>query len=115
MKHKWLAAAALMVAGMGVANARTDVSIGIGVPLPGVAVYGGGYYAPPPPPVYYPAPVYRERVYYPAPVYYAPRPVYYGPRYYGPPRGRDVHYERDVHYHGGHGGYDRRVEYDRHH
>jgi hypothetical protein len=108
MNYKWLAAAVLMVGGMGVANARTDVSIGIGLPLPGV-VYGGGYYAPPPPPPVYYGPVYRERVYYPEPVYYAPRPVYYGPRYYGP-RGRDVHYERDVQYRG---GYDRHVEYDR--
>jgi hypothetical protein len=104
MKYKWLAAAALMIGGIGVANAHTDVSIGLGVGLP------GAYYAPAP--VYYPPPpVYRERVYYePAPVYYAPRPVYYGPRYYGPAYGRDVHYERDVY---GRGGYDRHVEYDR--
>jgi hypothetical protein len=102
MKHKWLAAAVLMLGGIGVANAHTDLSISVGVPLPGV--YYDSYYAPPPPPPVY----YRERVYYePRPVYYAPRPVYYAPRYYGPRRyDRDVHYERD-------GRWDHR-SYDRH-
>jgi hypothetical protein len=73
MKHSWLAGLALLVGGIGAAEARTDLSIAVGVPLGGV--YYDSYYAPPPPPVY------RERVYYePRPVYYQPRPVYYGPR-----------------------------------
>lgn len=88
MKLKWLAAAGLMLCGMGVANAHTDLSIGIGIPV------GPAYYAPPPP-------VYRERVYYdnyyappPPPVYYAPPPrVYYAP----PPR---VEYRESYSYYG---------------
>lgn len=74
MKHQWLAGLALLASGIGVAQAGTNLSIAVGVPLGGV--YYDNYYAPPPPPVYY-----RERVYY-EPRYYvpAPRPVYYAPR-----------------------------------
>lgn len=70
------ASAALLAAGA--AHAGTHWSIGINVPLPGVAVSSGGYYVepapvyyapPPPPPVYVPAPRYVERD-----VYYAPLP-----------------------------------------
>jgi len=58
------------------AEARTFVSVGIGLP--------GVYYAPPPPVYYAPPP--------PPPVYYAPAPVYYGPGYYHP------HYHYYRHY-----------------
>lgn len=70
LRHKL----ALAAAGIGLAatlgaavpaEARTFVSVGIGLP--------GVYYAPPPPVYYAPPP--------PPPVYYAPAPVYYG---YGP-------------------------------
>jgi hypothetical protein len=50
------------------AEARTFVSVGVGLP--------GAYYAPPPPVYYAPPP--------PPPVYYAPAPIYYGPGYYRP-------------------------------
>ncbi|RYF00226.1 MAG: hypothetical protein EOO32_07340, partial [Comamonadaceae bacterium] len=50
-----------LLAGSGVAQARSDVSWSIGVGVPGVVVGAGGGYAPPP--VYYAPP--------PRPVYYA--------------------------------------------
>jgi hypothetical protein len=96
------------------AFARTHVSVGVGISVPGVSVgvancWRCGYWAPPPPPVYY-APVYSPPVYYtvPAPVYYTPRPVYYGYGYYVPrhhhryyPRG--WHHSRGrYHHHHGH-------------
>lgn len=75
-----IAAAGLLLAAPRIASARVDVSIGIGLPFPGVVV------APPvvvgPPVVYVPPP----RVVYGAPVYYGPRyggPVYVGGRYPG--------------------------------
>lgn len=91
-----LAAGAAMLAA-GAAHAGTHWSIGINVPLPGVAVSSGGYYAepapvyyaPPPPPVYVPAPRYVERDVYYAP---APRVVYettYRDRHWGDRRWDD--------------------------
>lgn len=65
------------------AQARTDIGISLGVPLPGVVVSPGYQVAPAygPPPVYYePPPIYR-----PPPVYYEPRPVYRPPVYFQPP------------------------------
>jgi len=73
LRHKL----ALAAAGIGLAatlgaampaEARTYVSVGVGLP--------GVYYAPPPPVYYAPPP--------PPPVVYAPAPVYYGPGYYHP-------------------------------
>ncbi|MGJ7493392.1 hypothetical protein [Variovorax sp. ZT4R33] len=78
------------------AQARTDIGISLGVPMPGVVVSPGYQVAPAygPPPVYYePQPVYRPPVYFqPPPVqyvpapgfvpYYAPRPRYYDDRGY---------------------------------
>ena len=67
-----LAVAVGAVGGIGAAQARGSVHIGIGVPFGGY--YAPGYYAPgyyyDPPPVYY-AP--------PPPVVYAPPPVVYAP------------------------------------
>jgi hypothetical protein len=60
-----LAGAALLALGAGAAEARTFVSVGVGVPL-----YAPYYY---PPPVYYAPPV----VYAPPPVVYSPPPVVY--------------------------------------
>jgi hypothetical protein len=75
-RRSWFAAAAsagvalALLAGPGVAQARSDVYWSVGVGAPGLAVGVGNaapvYYAPPP--VYY-AP--------PPPVVYAPPPVYY--------------------------------------
>ncbi len=66
-----VSATAALIAGASVpALARTDVSFGVFVGVPGVA------YFPPPPVVYAPAPVYYVS---PAPVYYRPQPYYYGP------------------------------------
>ena len=67
------------------ASARTDVSVGIGLPGLAIGVGAPAYYPAPvysaPAPVYYaPPPVY----YRPPPVYYRPAPVYYAPGYYGP-------------------------------
>jgi hypothetical protein len=110
---KWLAASALVACGVGsigTANAGANVSIGIGLPAPGVVYYDS-----------YRPPVYRERVYYnnyyaPPPVrYYAPPPpptvVYYAP----PPRVivRDNYYYRG--YDRGHRDYRRDRHWDDHH
>jgi hypothetical protein len=77
-----VAALTALIAGASVpALARTDVSFGVFVGVPGVA------YVPPPPVVYAPAPVY----YAPPPVYYRPRPYYYGPP-------APVHYYHGHHY-----------------
>lgn len=65
------------------AQARTDIGISLGLPLPGVVVSPGYQVAPAygPPPIYYePQPIYR-----PPPVYYEPRPVYRPPVYFQPP------------------------------
>ena len=75
---------AFIIAAAALAAAPTfaaDVSIGVGINLPGVA-----FPVPAPPPVYLPAPVYvaPPRPVYVAPpraVYYAPAPRYYGPEY----------------------------------
>ena len=95
-RRSWFAAAAstgvalALLAGPGIAQARSDVYWSVGVGAPGLAVGVGNaapvYYAPPPvyyappPPVVYAPPVYRtpRPVYYapPAPVYYEPRPIY---------------------------------------
>lgn len=70
-----LAAGAALTSG--VAEARVDVGIGIGLPGPAYVV--------PPPPVYYPPPpVYYE----PAPVYVEPQPIIVAPGYYGDWRAR---------------------------
>jgi hypothetical protein len=80
-----LGAAALLASG--VALARVDVGISIGVPP---VIIGGPVYAAPAAPVYVaPPPVYVA----PAPIYVAPRPVYVAPRPY--------YYPRPVYYHGG--------------
>jgi hypothetical protein len=85
LRHKL----ALAAAGIGLAatlgaavpaEARTFVSVGIGLP--------GVYYAPPP--VYYAPPP-------PPPVYYAPSPVYYGGYGYGPGYSRYHHYDHHDH------------------
>ena len=99
MKHKWLVGLVLLASGIGAAQARTNLSIAVGVPL-GVVAYDNYYYAPPPPP---PPVYYRERVYYePRPVYYAPARVdvryYHGRndhRYCDHGRGYDRHYGHD--------------------
>lgn len=70
----------------GAPEARADVGISIGIPLPGVTFYA------PPPPVYYSAPAYYPRA------YYAPPPAYYGYGY-GPGYG-SVYFGRSW---GGHG------------
>ena len=46
-------------------EARADVGISIGIPLPGVTFYA------PPPPVYFSAPAYYPRPYYPPPPPYS--------------------------------------------
>ena len=97
---KWLAASALVACGIGsigTANAGANVSIGIGLPVPGIVYYDS-----------YRPPVYRERVYYDN--YYAPPPVrYYAPPppvvYYAPPprvvvRDNDYYRGYDHHDHG---------------
>ena len=117
-RRSWFAAAALvgvalaLLAGPGVAQARSNVYWSVGVGAPGVAVGVGNavpvYHAPPPvyyapPPVVYAPPVYRA----PRPVYYAP-PVVYAPPppvVYAPPP--------PVYYQGGYGprhwhGYEQR-------
>ncbi|WP_406625586.1 hypothetical protein [Acidovorax sp. SDU_ACID1] len=94
-RRSWFAAAAsagvvlALLAGPGIAQARSDVYWSVGVGAPGLAVGVGNaapvYYAPPPvyyappPPVVYAPPVYRtpRPVYYAPPVVYAPPPVYY--------------------------------------
>lgn len=70
------AAAAGALALAGNAQARSDVTWGIGVAAPGVTI--GATNAPP---VYYAPPVYVA----PQPVYVAPRPVYMGAPYYVAP------------------------------
>lgn len=57
-----------------------DVSVGVGINLPGVA-----FPVPAPPPVYVPAPVYVAP---PRPVYYG-GPAYYEPDYHRRPHGRE--------------------------
>lgn len=81
--RSWFAIAApaglalALLAGVGSAQARSDVYWSVGVGAPGVALGVGNaapvYYAPPP--VYYAPPP----VVYAPPVYRAPRPVYYAP------------------------------------
>lgn len=78
-------AAALTAGVCGVAQAHTDLSIGLGI---GVPMYVQ------PAPVYAPAPVYVA----PRPVYVEPRPVYYGYR---------DGYRRWDHDRGWHRGWDR--------
>ena len=86
------ATAALALAAMafsGGAQARSDVSLSIGLGFPAQIGVTNAY------PVY--QPVYQQPVYVqPAPVYYQPRPVYYQPQpvyvqpapvYYGRPHG----------------------------
>jgi len=96
------------------AFARSHVSVGVGISVPGVSIGVGncwrcGYWGPPAP-VYY-APAYPPPVYYSAPaaVYYTPPPVYYGYGYYAP---RYHHYYRGYdHRRGGYphrGGYHHR-------
>lgn len=78
MNNKWVAAVvtgAALIAPLP-SFAHTDLSIGIGLGLPGPV-----YYAPPPPPVV---------EYAPPPAYYVSPPVVYGPRviyrgWYGDP------------------------------
>lgn len=75
-----VAAAGLLAAGGAQARSNVTLSVGIGVPgvVVGAPVYSAPYVAP--------APVYMAP---PRPIYYAPpRPVYYAPPppvYYGPP------------------------------
>ena len=99
-----LFAALLAISALGtasVAQARSDVtwSIGVGLGVPGVQVYGGYpqpvyvqpapvYYQPPPPVYYQPAPVYLR----PAPVYYQPQPVYVQPQVVYPQWGHRGHH-----------------------
>jgi len=83
MKFRSIAFAAIAVGATlfgAAAHAGTHWSVGINVPVPGLAVSNGGYYAdtPAPAPVYY-APV-------PAPRYVAPEAYYEAPRVYAPPR-----------------------------
>ena len=87
-----IALTALLVTGT--PEARADVGISIGIPLPGVTFYA------PPPPVYYSAPSY----YYPR-TYYAP-PAYYGYGYggYAPAYG-SVYFGRSWGGHGHYGGH----------
>lgn len=87
-----IAAAGLLLATPRLASAGVDVSIGIGLPFPGVVVA---------PPVVVSPPV----VYAPPPrVVYGP-PVYYGPRYGGPvyvsryPGKRWKHWKKHHHRH----------------
>lgn len=96
---RWIIAAvgAASMLFAGVAAARVDIGVNIGVP-------GPVYYSAPPvyiaPPVYHP-PVYYAPppVYYPPPRYYAPRPVNYGPGYHPGPRHWDRH-DRGHRHHG---------------
>ena len=84
------AATALALAAVGftgAAQARDNVSLSLGIGLPGVQVGVTNAYSvyTQPAPVYYqPAPVY----YQPAPIYVQPRPVFVQPRtyFYGPPQ-----------------------------
>lgn len=91
------------------AMARSHVSVGIGISVPGVVVDASncwrcGYL---PPPGYY-QPAYAAPVYYPVPVYYAPRPVYYSYGYYAPYyyphryHHRGYYRDRGWHHRGGH-------------
>ncbi|TAN30318.1 MAG: hypothetical protein EPN31_04385 [Castellaniella sp.] len=85
---KAMFAAALVIGAMaaGPVAQAGDVSVGIGIGLPGV-VWGGPAYYPPPPVYYYGGP----------PVYVAPRPVYVpAPGYYYGWRGRG-HWDRGRH------------------
>ncbi len=102
-------AAALALAAVGfagVAQARDNVSISLGIGVPGVA-FGvtNAYpvYTQPAPVYYQPAPVY----YQPAPIYVQPRPVFVQPRpyYYGPPQVVYTHpgYRNGWHGRRGHG------------
>ena len=109
--RSWWATAGLalaLLAGGGVAQARSDVQWSIGVGVPGVVVGASSapmYYAPPPP-VYYtpPPPVYYRP---PPPVYYAPPPVYYRPPpVYVVPRPHGGH-----HWRGGHRGWEGRRDW----
>ena len=69
-----IALTALVVTGA--PEARADVGISIGIPLPGVSFYA------PAPPVYYSGPAYYPRAYYAPPAYYGYGPAYgYGPGY----------------------------------
>ena len=65
----------------GAPEARADVGISIGIPLPGVTFYA------PPPPVYYSGPAYYPRAYYAPPAYYGYGPAY-GSVYFGNRWGR---------------------------
>jgi hypothetical protein len=93
-KTTLLAAVAIALTALsltGAPEARADVGISIGIPLPGVTFYA------PPPPVYYTGPAYYPRAYYPPPAYYG-----YGG--YGPGYG-SVYFGRSWggHRHGGRG------------
>jgi hypothetical protein len=83
-------------------EARADVGISIGIPLPGVAFYA--------PPVYYAPRAYYPRAYYGPPAYYG-----YGYGGYGPGYG-SVYFGRSWgghRHHGWHGG--RHGRHGRHH
>lgn len=98
-KTTLLAAAAIALTALsltGAPEARADVGISIGIPLPGVTFYA------PSPPVYYSAPAYYPRAYYAPPAYYG-----YGYGGYGPGYG-SVYFGRSWgghRYHGGGHGY----------
>lgn len=77
-KTTLLAAVAIALTALsltGAPEARADVGISIGIPLPGVTFYA------PPPPVYYSAPAYYPRAYYAPPAYYGYGYGGYGPGY----------------------------------
>ena len=93
-----IALAALVVTGA--PEARADVGISIGIPLPGVTFYA------PAPPVYYSGPAYYPRAYYAPPAYYGYGPgygsAYYGRSWGGHRHGWHGHGHRHGHRHGRH-------------
>jgi hypothetical protein len=97
-KTTLLAAVAIALTALsltGAPEARADVGISIGIPLPGVTFYA------PPPPVYYSPPAYYPRAYYAPPAYYGYGG--YGPGYGSVYFGRSWGGHRHHGWHGGHG------------